>query len=110
MKKISLALITAAPLVLGGLALAQQATPNVQTSTPGAGCTATGNAMRSGNLGGGPSSTACAGNARTAAAAPGSTGTGSANSVSSGGPTGHSDAMAGSEPTHVARAPRADRN
>jgi hypothetical protein len=119
MKKISLALIMAAPLALGGIAIAQTTptveTPNAQTSTPGAGCTATGNAMRAGNLGGGPSSAACAtqASANTAAAAPATTATtASGNSTSAAGSTGtrNSDAMASSEPTRVARAPRADRN
>ena len=118
MKKISLALIMAAPLALGGVAIAQTTpsvqTPNVQTSTPGAGCTATGNAMRAGNLGGGPSSTACAtqASANTAAAAPATATTASGNSTSAAGSTGtgNSAAMVSSEPTRVARAPRADRN
>ena len=51
-------LIAAATLAIGGNALAQASPP---TSTAGAGCTATGNAMRGGNLSGSPSDKACGG-------------------------------------------------
>ena len=61
MKKFSLTtLVAAATLAIGGIAVAQ--TPITQSadapsSTAGAGCTATGNAMRAGNLGGDPMAT-----------------------------------------------------
>ena len=49
-------LIAAATLAIGGNALAQAGPP---TSTAGGGCTATGNAMRGGNLGGHATNTPC---------------------------------------------------
>jgi hypothetical protein len=55
-----LATLIAVALSAGGFALAQTS-PDVQpkTSTPGAGCTATGNAMSAGNLGGTPTNKNC---------------------------------------------------
>jgi hypothetical protein len=72
---------TAAALAFGGIALAQSpaGTPSSsdvppKTSTPGAGCTATGNALSGGNLGGPGTSKDCRGTttmgAPAAAAAP----------------------------------------
>lgn len=60
------AALAATGLALGSLAFAQA---NPPTSTAGAGCTATANAMRGGNLGGTPSTTACTTSANTAASA-----------------------------------------
>lgn len=73
-------LVAAVAMAAGGVALAQStpsSTGDVPTSTPGAGCTATGNAMRAGNLGGGPSKTACGTTSGSTAAATGSTTTSS---------------------------------
>jgi hypothetical protein len=54
------ALIGAAALVIGGVAVAQSTTgAPPPTSTAGNGCTATGNAMKGGNLGGHASAIAC---------------------------------------------------
>jgi hypothetical protein len=69
--KMSLAtLLAAAALAAGGVAFAQA---NPQTSTAGNNCTATGNAMRGGNLGGQPSNTACTDRPAANAAAPAAT-------------------------------------
>lgn len=68
MKTTFASLLAVASLAAGGVALAQTApAAGTQSSTPGAGCTATGNAMKSGNLGGGPSGTACNTTGTTAA-------------------------------------------
>lgn len=67
MKNLSLAFIAAATLAAGGLAVAQSTPP---TSTPGAGCTATANAMKGGNLGGTATNKDCVSTPATAAAAP----------------------------------------
>ena len=65
-KTILSTLIAAATLAAGGLAMAQADPPS---STPGNNCTATGNAMRGGNMSASPSKTACAGSGATTAAA-----------------------------------------
>ena len=63
------ALVAAVALIASGIAMAQA---NPPTSTPGAGCTATANAMKGGNLGGtaSPNINCGPGTAPTAAAAP----------------------------------------
>ncbi len=103
-------LIAAATLAAGGVALAQT-TP--QTSTAGAGCTATGNAMKAGNLGGSPSKTACATKASetTAAVTTGSTPSDPAPIASTAAPAtmGNSGSVASPAPAPVARAPRVTR-
>lgn len=107
-------LIAAATLAFGGVAIAQP------SSTAGAGCTATANAMRGGNLGSSPSDIGCttAGAKTTAAApvaatatpvaapaaAPMTTTTTTSTAVAA--DTGNSVA----KPVRMARAPRADRN
>ena len=109
------ALIAAAALSVAGLAVAQS-TPKVLSSTAGDKCTATGNAMRAGNLGGSPSTTACndTGNAKTAAA-PAATAT-TDTTTSAGASTLGSSTMGNTAstnapaPTRVARVARADRN
>ena len=68
-------LAAAAAFAASGIVLAQSTAPTTSyppTSTPGAGCTATGNAMRGGNLGGEPRATGCpqGTTAGTAAVAP----------------------------------------
>lgn len=117
--KISLTtLIAGATLAFAGVAMAQA---NPPTSTPGAGCTATANAMRGGNLGSSPSDTACTTAGAKAAAAPAATTTTQAApapvidtsaktnmAVSSG--TGNPAPVASTAPIRVARAARADRN
>ncbi|WP_395686206.1 hypothetical protein [Caenimonas koreensis] len=60
-------LAAAATMAVGGLAIAQG---NPVTSTPGAGCTATANAMRGGNLGGSATNKDCVSNPAPTAAAP----------------------------------------
>lgn len=108
-------LIAAATLGFGGFAMAQP------TSTPGAGCTATANAMRGGNLGSSPTDAACttAGSkaATPAAAAATTTTTQAAPSTTSNaavtsgmGTTAVVAERAPVRTTRVARAPRADRN
>lgn len=70
--------IAAAACVIGTVAMAQTAVvpaDQAPTSTPGAGCTATGNAMRGGNMGGDASATACAPKAKGIAATPSTTST-----------------------------------
>ncbi len=110
-------LIAAATLAFGGVAMAQP------TSTAGAGCTATANAMRGGNLGSSPSDIACttAGAKTTAApvaaaatpvAAPAAapmtttTTTSAPTNTAVAADTGNVRA----KPVRMARAPRADRN
>lgn len=110
-------LIAAATMAFGGVALAQTMPP---TSTAGAGCTATANAMKGGNLGGSPSSTACGTTANAAPAAattttgtaPMTSNTTSAASTDTGAAStmGTTAAAAPSRPVRVARAARADRN
>ncbi|WP_048439437.1 hypothetical protein [Caenimonas sp. SL110] len=67
MKNLSLALIAAATLAAGGFAVAQS---NPPTSTPGAGCTATANAMKGGNLGGTATNKDCVSSPATTAVVP----------------------------------------
>jgi hypothetical protein len=108
-------LLAAATLAIGGAAIAQA---NPQTSTAGNNCTATGNAMRGGNLGGHASNTACtdrpAANAAAPAAAtaapmaattppPASTNMGAA-------PAADNTAAAAPAPAAPMRVARADRN
>lgn len=68
-------LLAATAVAAGGIALAQSpaatTSPDVppKSSTPGAGCTATGNAMSAGNLGGTPTNRECNPAATPAAAA-----------------------------------------
>ena len=64
-KTILTTLMAASTLAAGGFAFAQA---NPPSSTPGNNCTATGNAMRGGNMSASPSGTACA-SASTAATA-----------------------------------------
>jgi hypothetical protein len=98
-------LIATAGLLAGAAALAQkvQIPDEMRTSTPGAGCTATANAMRGGNLGGSPNPNACADAPATAAAVAPAGASGLAGSSA----MGNTAAAAGSAP---AREPRADRN
>lgn len=109
-------LIAAATMAFGGVALAQTTPP---TSTAGAGCTATANAMKGGNLGGSPSSTACGTTANAAPAATTTTGTAPMTSnttstastdMGAASTMGTTAAAAPSRPVRVARAARADRN
>ncbi len=107
-------LIAAATLAVSGIAFAQT-TANPPTSTPGAGCTATANAMKGGNLGGSPSDTACtsAGARATAAAAPAPATTAAATTDAT--PMANSSAKSssmGAAPAKAApmRVARADRN
>jgi len=99
-------LIATAGLLAGAAALAQkvQIPDEMRTSTPGAGCTATANAMRGGNLGGSPNPNACADAPATAAAAAAPAG---ASGLAGSSAMGNTGAAAGSAP---AREPRADRN
>jgi hypothetical protein len=102
--KISLTtLIAAATLAAGGVAMAQPGPDMgeyVPSSTAGAGCTATANAMRAGNLGGSPSRTACPNwGSPSAEMAAGTTTNGTSG-------MGNSGAMANSAPTRVAPADR----
>jgi hypothetical protein len=117
-------LAAAAALTAGGVALAQS-TANPPTSTPGAGCTATGNAMRGGNLGGPPMATGCpqgatAGTAAVAPAAPApatastsggaamnrSADTDTSSATASSRATHHMASASSHRTTHVARADR----
>jgi hypothetical protein len=117
-------LAAAAAIAAGGVALAQT-TANPPTSTPGAGCTATGNAMRGGNLGGAPMATGCpqGATAGTAAVAPapapatastsggsatmhGPADTGTSSTTASSGATHHMASTSSHRMTHVARADR----
>ncbi len=113
-------LIAAATLAFGGVVIAQP------TSTPGAGCTATANAMRGGNLGGSASDAGCttagAKNATAPVAAPvaatampaaapvmaTTTTTTTTNSMAVA--SDNSGARTVRAPMRMARAPRADRN
>jgi len=52
MNKMTFATLAAAAALAGGVAFAQSSDVQPKSSTPGAGCTATGNAMSAGNLGG----------------------------------------------------------
>lgn len=117
-KKTLTTLIAVATLAIGGVAMAQP------SSTAGAGCTATANAMKGGNLGGSPSDIGCttAGSARTTAAAPVATttttkveapaATSMATSATAPAPmtTAAEPTRVARAPVRVARAPRADRN
>jgi hypothetical protein len=73
MNKTLAALAAASSLALGGFALAQSpgaaggSDAQPKTSTPGAGCTATGNAMSAGNLGGNATNKNCDSTNTTAA-------------------------------------------
>lgn len=110
-------LIAAATLAVSGLAMAQS---NPPTSTAGAGCTATANAMKGGNLGSSPTGVDCTtAGAKTAAApaavttrttesaasTPSTTMSGSSATVMS-----DSDTKVARAPVRMARAARADRN
>jgi len=114
------ALVAAVTLVVSGAAMAQA---NPPTSTPGAGCTATANAMKGDNMGGHPSTTACADQPKAAAAAvavpapataaaPAPATTNSTESVASTAPRADSSAMGAAGTKHVRkhRVARADRN
>lgn len=101
-------LIAAATLAIAGVAMAQS---NPPSSTAGAGCTATANAMRGGNLGSSPSDIACTTAGAKTAAAPAVTTTTEAapatnTSMAGSAGTSNSGAMANSAPTRVARADR----
>lgn len=112
-------LLAAAILAFGGVATAQP------TSTPGAGCTATANAMRGGNLGSSPSDIGCttAGAKNAAApvaapvaatampaAAPAAAPVTTTMTTSTAVAADNSGARTVRAPIRVARAPRADRN
>jgi hypothetical protein len=116
-------LVAGVALAAGGVALAQS-TANPPTSTPGAGCTATGNAMRGGNLGGEPMATGCpqgatAGTAAAAPAAPATASTSGGATMNRSADTGTSSTTASSSTTHhmasasshrMTHVARADRN
>jgi hypothetical protein len=106
------ALAAAATLAIGGIAMGQV---NPPTSTPGAGCTATGNAMKGGNLGGsptnkdcGPGTTAATTGAVVTPAAPAAASTAPADtgSTASAAPAGTAPMASGPTGAKVARADR----
>ena len=106
------ALVAAVTLVASGVAMAQA---NPPTSTAGAGCTATANAMKGGNLGSTASpniNCADGATARTAAAAPATTTAEPAAAVSTTAPAADSSTMgaAGAAPVRKTRVARSDRN
>ncbi len=109
------ALIAAAAFATAGLAVAQ----NEPTSTAGNNCTATGNAMKGGNMSASPSKTACGaqGSANSAAATTTTTSTNntastapadSAASANTAGTTamGNTTAPSSAQPMRVAKADR----
>jgi hypothetical protein len=103
-------LIGAAALVIGSVAVAQSTTgAPPPTSTAGNGCTATGNAMKGGNLGGQASSIACDEKAKTAATTTTTTTeTASATTANTAAPVamGNSGEPVRKAPVRVARADR----
>jgi hypothetical protein len=103
--KTTLATLIATTLAAGGFAIAQT---NPPSSTPGAGCTATANAMRGGNLGGSPSNIDCAaaGSANTAAAATGTTKAEAAPAASTGTSAMGNSAAKPAKPMRVAKSDR----
>ena len=104
-------LFAAAAMAAGGLAMAQA---NPPSSTAGNNCTATGNAMRGGNMSANPSGTACgtqAGTNTTAATDTGATANSGANtgmnSTTSGATAmGNTAAEPAAKPMRVAKADR----
>jgi hypothetical protein len=123
MNKTLAALAAASTLAFGGYALAQSAggatgsdAPPPKSSTPGAGCTATGNAMSAGNLGGNATNKNCDSSNTTAAtattsstaAAPAATTSPSSGSVATA-PATSDTTTASSANTAPKRVARADR-
>jgi hypothetical protein len=98
-------LIAAATLAAGGFAVAQSTPP---TSTPGAGCTATANAMRGGNLGGQATNKECgtADTAKTAAAPAGPATTETTTSAGAADSSTMGNTGATAAPARVAKADR----
>ena len=103
------ALIAAATLAAAGVAMAQA---NPPTSTPGAGCTATANAMRGGNLGGSATNKDCVSPGASTAAAPAATTAAPATTASTTTSATESTAMGNTaaKPAKPMRVAKSDRN